>query len=165
MPKLIIIRGNSGSGKTSVANALQKRLGHNTLLLSQDVIRREMLWVNDGVDTPALPLLTNLLQYGKEHCEYTILEGILNSSWYLPLFQYAIKEFSPYIYAYYYDIPFDETLSRHNTRAKRLEFGESEMRRWWNEKDYIDFISETIIHADVSLSDAVEMIYQSTTAE
>lgn len=30
MSKLIILRGNSGSGKTTIAKALQKKLGHNT---------------------------------------------------------------------------------------------------------------------------------------
>ena len=44
MSKLVIIRGNSGSGKTTTAKMLQHRLGRNIMLLSQDVIRREMLW-------------------------------------------------------------------------------------------------------------------------
>lgn len=43
MPKLIILRGNSGSGKTTVAKELQKRFGRNTMLISQDVVRRDML--------------------------------------------------------------------------------------------------------------------------
>ena len=44
MSKLILLRGNSGSGKTTVARALQRKFGRNTLLLSQDTVRREMLW-------------------------------------------------------------------------------------------------------------------------
>lgn len=32
MHKLIILRGNSGSGKTSVAKALQEKFGPNTML-------------------------------------------------------------------------------------------------------------------------------------
>ena len=53
--KIIILRGNSGSGTTSVAKSLQNKFGHGTLLISQDVIRREMLWVKDGIGTKALP--------------------------------------------------------------------------------------------------------------
>lgn len=45
MSKLIILRGNSGSGKTTVAKALQKKLGYNTMLISQDEVRRNMLWL------------------------------------------------------------------------------------------------------------------------
>ncbi|MDT3958624.1 AAA family ATPase [Staphylococcus kloosii] len=44
---LIIIRGNSGSGKTTIAKALHNELGEDALLLSQDVVRREMLQVHD----------------------------------------------------------------------------------------------------------------------
>ncbi|HEN2617547.1 TPA: AAA family ATPase, partial [Streptococcus agalactiae] len=40
---LIIIRGNSASGKSTIAKQLQAELGENTLLLSQDYLRREML--------------------------------------------------------------------------------------------------------------------------
>ena len=45
MKKLVILRGNSGSGKTTVARALQRKIGFNTMLISQDEIRRNMLWV------------------------------------------------------------------------------------------------------------------------
>ena len=73
MNKLIILRGNSGSGKTTIAKELQKKMGSNTLLISQDVIRREMLMVKDGPDTMALPMLKELLIYGRNHCETVIL--------------------------------------------------------------------------------------------
>ena len=46
--KLIVLRGNSGSGKTSVARDLQEHYGRNTLLISQDMVRREMLKAKDG---------------------------------------------------------------------------------------------------------------------
>ena len=49
--KLIILRGNSGSGKTTIAKELQQVFGNNTMLISQDVIRRDMLKVKDGENT------------------------------------------------------------------------------------------------------------------
>ena len=64
MSALILLRGNSGSGKSSAAKILQKRIGRNTLLIPQDMVRREMLWARDGKDTAALPLLIELLRYG-----------------------------------------------------------------------------------------------------
>ena len=159
MAKLVMLRGNSGSGKSSVAKALQKKFGHNTMLISQDVIRRETLWVHDGVGTLALPLMVNLLQYGKGHCGVVILEGILRADWYQELFECALREFHNHIFAYYYDLPFEETLLRHQTKPKRFEFGEEEMRRWWNEKDYIGFIPEKTLTEQVGLEEAVGLIY------
>jgi hypothetical protein len=158
MPTLIIVRGNSGSGKSSVANKLQKRIGRNTLIIPQDTVRREMLWAHDGKDTVALPLLVDLLNYGFLHCDYVILEGILNASWYMPLFESAIELFKDRIFAYYYDIPIEETLKRHQTKEKKFEFGEVEMRRWWNEKDFIGIIPEHVFTQEVSLEDAVNII-------
>ena len=51
--------------------------GFNTMLISQDEIRRNMLWVKDGIDTKALPLMIELLKYGNEHSDIVILEGIM----------------------------------------------------------------------------------------
>ena len=58
MSKLIILRGNSGSGKTSVAKALQDKLGPNTMLLSHDMIRMQILhvWGQEGKEK-SLPLM------------------------------------------------------------------------------------------------------------
>lgn len=105
MKKIIILRGNSGSGKTTVARALQKKFGYNTIMISLDEIRRNILWVKDVVDTKALPLMIELMKYGYEHCDVVILEGIMYDEWYSPLFKTANELYGMDIYAYYFDIP------------------------------------------------------------
>ena len=90
LPKLIIIRGNSGSGKTTLAREIHNRLPRNTLLISQDTVRRDMLRVKDGKNTLGLPLFKDLLQYGYQYCNYVILEGILNAEWYAFIFLHVI---------------------------------------------------------------------------
>lgn len=117
--------------------------------------------VSDGPDTPALPMLKELLQYGKTHFETVILEGIMVADWYRPLFELAKELFGKNIYAYYFDIPFEETLKRHKTRAKSSEFGEEAMREWWVEKDYSDVLDETTITADKDKDTIVQEIYGS----
>lgn len=158
MSKLIIIRGNSGSGKTTVAKALQQKLGHNIMVISQDVVRRDILRVKDGPDTKALPLLSELLVYGKNNCEIVVLEGILYSKWYNELFGFAKKLYGSQIWGYYYDLSFEETLIRHNTKINRDDFGIEEMKKWWHEKDYIKIIPEKTVTKDMSITDVVEMI-------
>lgn len=155
MSKLIMIRGNSGSGKTSLAKALQKKFGRNTMLISQDMVRIQMLHAKD---VEALPLIIKLLQYGRQNSEITILEGILPSKYYMPLFQTALAEYGENIFAFYYDLPFEETLLRHNTKPNKADFGEQDMRRWWIEKDYVGMIPEKTITKDISLDDAVELV-------
>ena len=100
MAKLIIIRGNSGSGKTTVARALQRRFGDHSMLISQDMVRREILHVKGEKNMLALPLMQELVAYGRDHCEITILEGILTSQWYEPLFDSAKTLFGDAVFAY-----------------------------------------------------------------
>lgn len=159
MGKLIILRGNSGSGKTTTAKELQNRFGHNTMLISQDAVRREMLKVRDGENTLALPLMKELLRYGSEHSDVVILEGIMYSDWYKPLYELAVQLYGTEIYAYYFDLPFEETLKRHQTRAKCQEFGEEAMRRWWREKDFSDVLKEVRITSEKDMESVFEDIY------
>lgn len=165
MHKLIMLRGNSGSGKTTVAKALQELFGRNTMVLSQDMIRREVLKARDGIDPPALPLIKQMLEYGSDHCEIVIMEGIFIADWYRELFEAAIKLYGSDIYAYYFDIPFEETVRRHQTRDKSNEFGADEMREWWKEKDYLDLIKEVAITEDMSKDRIVNDIYSRVCAD
>ena len=128
--KMIILRGNSGCGKTTTGKALQQKFGKGTLLVSQDVIRREMLFVNDGPETVAMPLFENL------HSAY-----------------------SNQIYAYYFEMPLEETLRRHALKPNAQEFGEKEMRSWWNDQDFMHIIPEVSIGKESSLNETVELIY------
>lgn len=159
MRKLIILRGNSGSGKTTVAKELQKKFGKNTMLLSQDVIRRDILKVDDGENTLAIPLMKELLIYGSRHSDVVILEGIMYADWYEPLFELAVQLYGADIYAYYFDIPFEETLKRHQTKPNCHSFGEKEMRRWWREKDFSAVLNEVTITDEKEMKETAADIF------
>lgn len=159
MGKLIILRGNSGSGKSAIAKELQSRFGQNTMIISQDEIRRNMLNVKDGEDTPALPLMKELLLYGSKHSDIVIVEDIMNRDWYKPLFELAVRLYDTEVYVYYFDLTFEETLKRHRTRPKCHEFGETEMCRWWREKDFSDTLNEIRITCEEDIVSIVRDIY------
>lgn len=158
MTKLIIIRGNSGSGKTTLAKELQVLLGRNTMLLSQDVIRRDLMRTPDGPNSLIIPLISEMVRYGKTVCPYIIVEGIFKSDWYFKMFEELVEICEEKAAAYYFELTFEETLRRHQTRDKTQEFGEEAMRRWWNEKDYIDFLNEQALTATDDLSMILDKI-------
>ena len=79
-PKLIILRGNSGSGKTTIAKALHQCLKEQLLLISQDVVRREMLRVKDETGNLSIALLKQLVAFGYQECQYVIVEGIFQKA-------------------------------------------------------------------------------------
>lgn len=159
MSKIIIIRGNSGSGKTTVAKELQKKLGHGVMLISQDVVRREMLYVKDRPNNKAIDLIQTLISFSHEHCDIAILEGILNAELYERVFTTIEKLYKNNIYAYYFDLPFEETLKRHLKKINAGDFGEAEMRRWWKEKDYLPNIVEKKLSDEMSKEYIIDLIY------
>ena len=157
MSTLILLRGNSGSGKSSVARALQQHFGRGTLLIPQDTVRREMLYARDLPGGPAAPLMEAIARWGAQNCPVVIMEGILYSERYDGLFR-ALPELFDVIHAYYFDVSFEETLRRHETRPQRDWFGPEHMRSWWQEHDLLTVIPEKIIPEASSLEETVARI-------
>ena len=85
--------------------------------------------------------------------------------WYSPLFKTANELYGMDIYAYYFDIPFEETVRRHNMRNKSQEFGEEAMRRWWREKDFSSVLDEQVIACEMYADGIVERIYSDLLVE
>ena len=153
MAVLIILRGNSGSGKTALSKRLQEALGPNTMRISHDTVRMEILNVRgeEGVRR-STPLLIELLRYGRAHAA--------------PLFAAAADLFgAENLFAYYYDLPFAETLARHATKPNRADFGEAEMRRWWQGRDLVSSLRETVFGPELSLEEAAAQVLRDVRGE
>jgi RNase adaptor protein for sRNA GlmZ degradation len=146
MQRLIIIRGNSGSGKSTVAKQLQYKMGYETMLIPQDVVRREMLRVKDEEDNPSINLVYDLAMYGNKIGFDVIVEGIFVTERYGDMLKKLIN-----------DVPIEVTLERHVTKPNSHEFGEKEIREWWVEKDYLGVPQERMITADLSKDEILEM--------
>lgn len=48
-------------------------------------------------------------------------------------------------------IPLEETLNRHKQKPNANEFGEKEMKSWWNEKDLLNIIPEVYLYKELCL--------------
>src|SRR5699024_968057 len=82
MTKLILLRGISGSGKTTIARKLQSMLGNGVMRVGQDVIRRYMLNVSDRPGNLSIELIKYITLFGITYCKYVIVEGIFNKGKY-----------------------------------------------------------------------------------
>ena len=60
------------------------------MLISHDMVRMQILHAKD---VEALPLIMQLLKYGRQNSDITILEGILPTEVYMPLFEMAVQEY------------------------------------------------------------------------
>lgn len=151
MSKLIIIRGNSGSGKSTIAKELQAKLrihyskeaDNGTMLIPQDIVRREILRTKDGPKNPSIQLIKETAIYGRSIGYDVIIEGILISKNYGTMLDQLVTLFDE-VYVYYLDISFEETLRRHKTKPNSHEFGEELMREWYTEKDVLGLVGEKV---------------------
>src|SRR5687767_8580023 len=78
-PKLIVIRGNSGSGKSAVAREVRRRYGRGCALIEQDYLRRIVLREHDGAQVAGLAprLIATTARTALGGGYHVVLEGIL----------------------------------------------------------------------------------------
>ncbi|NLS38747.1 hypothetical protein GHU05_07430 [Fructobacillus tropaeoli] len=150
MGNLIVIRGNSGSGKTVTANALHEQLGENNLLIPQDYVRRTMLRVKDTPKNLSIDLIKEMALFGIKNCRYTIIEGIFPASKYGQMLSEMIDQ-ADQSFIYYYDLPFEETVKRHQEKMNP-GFDEVDLAKWFCPHDLLQVTGERVI--DPSLGQA-----------
>lgn len=160
--RLIIIRGNSGSGKTTIARQVRIKIGDglsdDTMLVQQDMLRRDVLRERDTLDRRSvIELIKLVVEFGRKQDRTVILEGILSAKKYGTMLNELASKFDE-TYVYYFDLPFEETLVRHALKPNAHEFGEKEMREWWKEKDYLGMSGEKILHKELGIDDIVREI-------
>ena len=161
--KLIIIRGNSGSGKSSLALSLRQKLSENGVkaaLVSQDYFRRTILKEKDRIGNSDIVTILNLNIRALVDLGYSvILEGILSSRKYGPMLLRLNEDFGPdNVRFYYYDVSLEETLKRHKTKPNSGEFGKKEMLEWWLDDDKLGLSNEIVLAEELSLNEAVRLV-------
>lgn len=155
---LIVLRGNSGSGKSSVARALRERYGYGLAWVEQDYLRRTLLREHDVAGGKNIGLIETNVRYCLGAGYATVLEGILHAEHYAPMLSRLHADFGGQWY--YFDLPFEETVRRHATRPQAAEFGPEQMRDWYKERDLLPFVTETVIGPEQTLTQTVETILQ-----
>ena len=162
-PALVVIRGNSASGKSAVAAALRARHAARDLaIVSQDTLRRDVLREHDIPGGANIDLLKLTARHAANCGFSVIVEGILRTDHYGPMLAELISGHPGPAFAYYLDIPFEETLLRHASKPQAALYGEAEMRDWYRERDLLPGGIEHVITAESSLQDTVATIMTDT---
>ncbi|AYF30449.1 kinase [Micromonospora tulbaghiae] len=147
LPTLVIVRGNSGSGKTTAAREVRRRYGRGCALLEQDYLRRIMLREHDSSRTnPVAPaFIAATARTALDLGYHVILEGILHTGRYAIALRQLITEHTGPTHVYYLDVCFEETIRRHQTRAEPINVTREQMREWYTSRDLLDVPGERII--------------------
>ena len=161
--KLIVLRGPSGSGKSSVAKKLFNSSEYKVCLIEQDHYRFIFKPAGGGtkpnIDTIHQMIKANVLAALEDGYD-VILEGILNVKSYAKVLDDIFSQHGGENYMYYFDISFEETVKRHKTKPlkKTGGFGEQDMREWYPAAHRSSHQLERIIPESYSLEKTVETI-------
>ncbi|MGZ4531784.1 MAG: AAA family ATPase [Mycobacteriaceae bacterium] len=156
--RLVVLRGNSGSGKTTTTHELRASCPDAFAWVEQDYLRRVMLQ-EDGAE--ARPVTADLMEHMVRHLldqqRNVILEGILDARRHGEMLN-RLRASYPGSLFYYFSVSLEETLRRHATRPKAAAFGEDEMRAWYRDRDPLPFPGEQAIPTEATLQQTVHRI-------
>jgi hypothetical protein len=156
---LIVLRGNSASGKSTIAAAVRERYGRGIAIVGQDYLRRIVLREHDTPGAPNIGLISTVARYALDAGYHVLVEGIFYASHYGDMLAALCADHRGLTRCYYLDVPFTETLRRHETKPREgLNYGRAEMSRWYRERDYLTGGGEQIITAETTLDVAVDRI-------
>ncbi|ADB34938.1 hypothetical protein Kfla_5934 [Kribbella flavida DSM 17836] len=141
---LVVLRGNSGSGKSTTARELRARLGQGTALIGQDPIRRVLLWEKDHPGAVNIGLIDTTARYCLEHGYDVVLEGIFSADRYGDMLRALTADHRGATRHYYYDIPFEHTVVRHANRSWAANVPIESLREWYEPRDLLDGVDQHV---------------------
>ncbi|MFC8538123.1 AAA family ATPase [Streptomyces sp. NPDC057249] len=159
--RLIVVRGNSASGKSSVAAGLRERFGRNLAIVGQDNLRRIVLRERDRPGAANIGLIDLTTRYALDNGFHVVVEGILYADRYGPMLQNLVHAHCGVSRCYYLDVPYAETVRRHATKADAeylRHVTPRHLRDWFRERDLLPDALETVIDESSALDDTIEQI-------
>ncbi|MEU6375501.1 AAA family ATPase [Streptomyces sp. NPDC046909] len=163
--RLVVLRGNSASGKSSIAAGVREKFGRNLAVVGQDNLRRTVLRERDRPGAANIGLIGSVARYALDHGFHVVVEGILYADRYGDMLQDLVREHRGVTRCYYLDIPFEETLARHATKPDPqylAQVTEQHLRDWFRERDLLPGGMESVIDAASTLDETVQRILRDT---
>lgn len=156
--RLIIIRGNSGSGKTLLAHAIRKARPRGVAIISHDVLRREILHVRDHPESLSVGYIDLSARFALNHGLHVVVEGILHSESYGEMLTRLVEDHRGVSRCYRYDLDLAETLRRHRTKSLASEVSEEQVSSWHRSVDPAGTLPEIVVDATVSAESALDAV-------
>lgn len=155
---LICLRGNSGSGKSTIARELRYRHGRGCALVGQDHIRRILLRERDKPGGLAPTLIAQNVHFCLDHGYHVILEGIMHTARYRSMLTELRDAHRGRTLFVYLDVSLPETLRRHETRPMAAEVPPENLRSWYTQRDVLGWSDELVLPETTTLEQAIERI-------
>lgn len=146
-PHLIVIRGNSSSGKSTLAAGLQRHLGRGVANIGQDHLRRVMLRERDVPDGDNIGLIEQTARHCLAIPYHVVLEGIFYEPHYGTMLHHLLDDHDGPRQVFYLDVPFEATIERHQRKDFSAEVSTEQLRSWYHERDLLGVPDEVVVDA------------------
>jgi adenylate kinase family enzyme len=156
--KLIIIRGPSAAGKSTVAKALMEKVSRPTALLKRDHYMF-MFKTDDETKVPDKELLEQNILTCLERGFDVIFEGNFKGATHKPMLERIFTAHPDENYVFYLDVSLNETLKRHNKREEQLLTAQ-EVKGLYDFATPLGHPTEKIVPEHSSIAESVELIRQ-----
>ena len=137
---------------------VRERYGRGVAIIPQDVVRRELLWEKDNPHIVSIGMIGTMARFALDSGMHVIVEGILSQQSYGEMLATLARDHVGRTSAFYFDIPFEETVTRHATKPVATEYGEDLMRSWYRPLDLVPELAEHRIDARSTLEESVALI-------
>ncbi len=163
--KLIVFRGPSASGKSTVAQGIAGRSDRKVALLEEDHFRRVILQAKEPIETRRAickqMLADNALTALRSGFD-VILEGILSKEHYVDMLDGLFRQHPGENYLFHFDVSLEETLHRHSTKPIRDEVSEAQLREWYAAGAPMDFDFQELVPESLAVDQAIARIRVAT---
>ena len=155
--RLILLRGNSASGKSSLARAIRAARPRGIAILGQDQLRREILHAQEKPGNPTVAYLDLSARYALD-IGLHVIEGILYTRIYGAMLTQLLADHRGVTRCYRYELSFAETARRRTSKPQAAEYGPDTMLDWWLDTDPLQGVNECSLGPQVSLVDATTRV-------
>ena len=156
--KLIVLRGPSGAGKSTVAKMVHSLVLHKTALIDQDYYRHIMFNnLHTDLEAPRYVMFAGI-KSALDHGYDVIIEGFLGMGKYKIYFDDLLAHHPDENYFYYFDVSFDETLRRHETRQNSSLLNHAKMAELYSRTSPLGYPGESIIPEHLSAEQSCRLI-------
>ncbi|GAB3613005.1 hypothetical protein GCM10027415_13450 [Humibacter ginsengisoli] len=127
------------------------------LIVPQDLVRRDMLRELDIAGGANIELIEAIATWGLAGDRIVVVEGILNVNRYGRMLR-RLQRSAAHSHFFAWDLAFEETVRRHASRPKQLDFSADEMAEWYHGWQPLDFVEEVRVDAATTAEEVVELI-------
>ncbi|APE37134.1 hypothetical protein BOX37_28000 [Nocardia mangyaensis] len=160
MTPLVVIRGNSASGKSTTAIAVQRRFEQGQCaVVSQDLVRRNMIREADEPGAFNIDLIEEIARSCLGRGMVVIVEGILHVQRYGTMLERLADSAGTSLF-YSFDLTFAQTLTRHAGRPQAATIPPEQMASWYHGWQPLPFVDEVRIDASWTLDAVSDRIYR-----